>query len=70
MKRRNFLWTLGSAAACTAFGARPLLAQAKKGRVLYFTRSVGFEHSPVKREGSELGVFRKGAGRMGQGSRV
>ena len=59
MKRRNFLLTLGSAAACTAFGARPLLAQAKKGRVLYFTRSVGFEHSPVKREGSELGFSEK-----------
>ncbi|MCU0981147.1 MAG: ThuA domain-containing protein [Pirellulaceae bacterium] len=59
MKRRNFLWTLGSAAACTAFGARPLLAQAKKGRVLYFTRSVGFEHSPVKREGSELAFSEK-----------
>lgn len=59
MQRRNFLWTLGSAAACTALGARPLLAQAKKGRVLYFTRSVGFEHSPVKRTGSELGFSEK-----------
>ena len=59
MKRRNFLLTLGSAAACTALTRRPLLAQAKKGRVLYYTRSVGFEHSPVKREGDQLAFSEK-----------
>jgi type 1 glutamine amidotransferase len=35
------------------------LAQGQKSRVLYFTRSVGFEHSPVKRNGSELAFSEK-----------
>ena len=47
MTRRD-LFSL--AAAPLALGA----AQAKKQKVLYFTRSAGYEHSVVKRKGSEL----------------
>ncbi len=54
MKRRNFLLTLGAAAASTGLVGRPLFAQPKRGRVLYFTRSSGFEHSVVKRDGDNL----------------
>lgn len=59
MRRRQFLLTVGTVAAGTAFRGRPALAQGKKSRVLYFTRSVGFEHSPVKRDGSALGFSEK-----------
>jgi len=59
MRRRQFLQTCTAAAAGTAILGRPLLAQGKKAKVLYFTRSVGFEHSPVKREGGELAFSEK-----------
>jgi len=59
MRRRQFLCTCGAAAASAALLKRSLLAQAKKAKVLYFTRSVGFEHSPVKREGNELAFSEK-----------
>jgi len=59
MRRREFLWTAGAAAAWAAFAGRRSLAEAKRKRILYFTRSVGFEHSPVKRQGSELSYSEK-----------
>jgi type 1 glutamine amidotransferase len=46
MRRRDLLLT----AAAGALGA----AEARKRKVLYFTRSAGFEHSVVHREGSQL----------------
>jgi hypothetical protein len=46
-------------AAWTALAGRKALAQSKPKRVLYFTRSVGFEHSPVKRPGHELSFSEK-----------
>jgi uncharacterized protein len=48
MKRRDVLKMVG--AAPLAWAAEP----AKLRRVLYFTRSGGFEHSVVKRSGAEL----------------
>ena len=49
MKRRDFLLRTGAATLVSAF---PLgwakAAEGKKQRVLYFTRSAGYEHSPVK----------------------
>jgi hypothetical protein len=59
MQRREFLSSLGTVAACSAWGASPLWAQGKKAKVLYFTLSVGFEHSPVKRDGNELAFSEK-----------
>lgn len=59
MRRRDFMLTVGAAATWTALSGRPAFAQGKKAKVLYFTRSVGFEHSPVKRKGSELGFSEK-----------
>jgi hypothetical protein len=55
MKRRAFLLTAGAAAAWTTFSARPLLAQTRKPKVLYFTRGA-FEHDPVKRQGRQLAL--------------
>ena len=46
MRRRDLLW----AAAAGALGA----AETKKRKVLYFTRSAGFEHSVVRRQGAQL----------------
>jgi uncharacterized protein len=60
MQRRQFLWTLGTAAVCTALrGPLAFADEKKKAKVLYFTRSVGFEHSPVKRNGTELAFSEK-----------
>ena len=59
MRRRDFMFTVGAAATWTALSGRPALAQGKRARVLYFTRSVGFEHSPVKRKGTELAFSEK-----------
>lgn len=63
MKRRQFL--AGAALAglalplkSSALWAAPAVA-ARRKKVLYFTRSVGFEHSPVKREGDALGFSEK-----------
>jgi type 1 glutamine amidotransferase len=46
MRRRDLLLT----AAAGALGA----AEARKRKVLYFTRSAGFEHSVVRRQGAQL----------------
>jgi type 1 glutamine amidotransferase len=54
MRRRQFIGTVGAAAlGLSAFPLRRVIAgQSKKPKILYFTRSVGFEHSPVaSREG-------------------
>ncbi len=54
MKRRNFM--LSSAAAGLVAYANPsdAGAQIKKRRLLYFTKSSGFEHDAVKRDGDRL----------------
>jgi type 1 glutamine amidotransferase len=56
MRRREFLLSSGVAAlGLSAFPARWVSAAGtKKQRVLYFTRSQGFEHSVVRRKGDEL----------------
>lgn len=55
MKRRSFLASAGAAAALSALPLR--LSRAALNRppkVLYFTRSAGFEHSVVARKNGEL----------------
>ena len=52
MTRRELLH-FGSAAALWT-SARALAADTKKRRVLYFTRSAGFEHSVVRRQADQL----------------
>jgi len=55
MRRRD---VLKAAAGAMGWSALPLgwaaAAEEKKKQVLYFTRSVGFEHSPVRRKGEKL----------------
>jgi type 1 glutamine amidotransferase len=59
MKRRDFL-AAGVAVGVSAFPARWIAADdKKKQKVLYFTRSQGFEHGPVKRNGGELAFSEK-----------
>ncbi|NQT15665.1 MAG: ThuA domain-containing protein [Planctomycetes bacterium] len=56
MRRRDFLLSTGAAAlglSTLPFG-RAAAARLKKQKILYFTRSRGFEHSPVHREGDQL----------------
>ena len=52
MRRREFLLSTGVAAlGLSAFPTRWVsAAETKKQRVLYFTRSQGFEHSVVQAE--------------------
>ena len=56
MKRRDMLLAAGAAfAGLSAFPLRWARAAGnEKPKVLYFTRSVGFEHSPVGRQGDQL----------------
>ncbi len=56
MKRREMLKITGAAVGLSMFplGWTPAADSKKKGKVLYFTRSAGFEHSVVKRHGGEL----------------
>jgi type 1 glutamine amidotransferase len=56
MRRREFLLSSGLAAlSVSAFPTGWVSAAGnKKQRVLYFTRSAGFEHSVVRRKGDEL----------------
>jgi len=66
MNRRDMLLTAGAAAI--GLSAFPLnwvaatekdAAEKKRHKVLYFTRSAGFEHPPVIRNGAELGASEK-----------
>jgi uncharacterized protein len=60
MKRREMLLASGAAlAGLSAFPFCRALAAEKKQKVLYFSRSAGFEHSPVIRHGSELSASEK-----------
>ena len=55
MKRREMLLsTAGALAGASAFPLRWAGAAEKKQKVLFFTRSVGYEHSVVKRVGGKL----------------
>lgn len=68
MRRRDFLLTSGAALlASSTFPLRWVpAADGKKQKVLYFTRSAGFEHSAVKRKGDELSFSEKVLTEMGQ----
>jgi uncharacterized protein len=67
MNRRDMLLTVGAAAV--GLSAFPLnlvaaatekdAAEKKRHKVLYFTRSAGFEHPPVIRKGGELSASEK-----------
>ena len=55
MRRRQMLLTAGAAAVgLSAFPLHWVAAAQKRQKVLYFTRSAGFEHSVVKRTGDQL----------------
>jgi len=68
MRRREMLKVataaaLGAFASPLAVGAPP---ETKKRKVLYFTRSAGFEHSVVRREGAQLSHSEKVLIEMGR----
>ena len=55
MRRRDFLLSTGTALAVSGFPCRWVSAGGNKPqKLLYFTRSAGFEHSVVTRKGKEL----------------
>ena len=68
MKRREFLSSIGSLVVCsTAFPLQwARAASGKKQRVLYFTRSAGFEHSVVRRKGDQLAFSERVLTEMGK----
>jgi type 1 glutamine amidotransferase len=67
MKRREMLKAASLAAlGLSAFPLRWAAAEEKKQKVLYFTRSAGFEHSVVHREGDQLAHSEKVLTEMGK----
>jgi uncharacterized protein len=68
MKRREMLLAGGAALlGASAFPLRWAAAQdKKKQKVLYFTRSAGFVHDPVRRKGSELSSSEKALMQLGE----
>jgi uncharacterized protein len=67
MRRREFLLGGGAALGLSAFPMQWVRAAGKKRqRVLYFTRSGGFEHSAVKRKGDEPAFSEKVLVEMGK----
>jgi hypothetical protein len=66
MKRREVLISLGAAAGASLFPYSFVRGTEKKQRILYFTRSAGFEHSAVKRNGDELSFSEKTLTEMGK----
>jgi hypothetical protein len=67
MNRRDLLRASGAAALLSAFPLRWADAADKKvQKVLYFTRSAGFVHSVVKRNGEELAHSEKVLTEMGK----
>ena len=67
MKRREMLKAASLATlGLSAFPLRWAAAEQKKQKVLYFTRSAGFEHSVVHREGDQLAHSEKVLTEMGQ----
>lgn len=55
MKRRRMLLSTGAAVVgLSTFPMRWVAAAEKRRKLLYFTRSAGFEHSVVKRNGDQL----------------
>ena len=60
MKRREMMLAAGAAAlGLSTFPFGWAAAQEKKRKILYFTRSAGFEHSPVHRQGDQLSLSEK-----------
>jgi len=67
MKRRDMLLSTGAALGLSAFPMRWVsAAEGKKPRVLYFTRSAGFQHGVVARKGDELSFSEKVFQEMGE----
>jgi hypothetical protein len=57
MNRRDMLMATGAAVAASAFGMHWVAgADKKKQKILYFSRSAGFEHEAVKRAGEKAWI--------------
>ncbi len=67
MRRREMLRTSAAALGLSAFPFGWVAAQGqKKQKLLYFTRSAGYEHSAIRRTNGELGFSEKVLTEMGQ----
>jgi type 1 glutamine amidotransferase len=67
MRRRDMLLTTGAALGLSTFPLRWAgAADGKKPRVLYFTRSAGFQHGVVARKGDQLSFSEKVFTEMGE----
>lgn len=67
MKRREFLAGTALAGLALPFGSRKVLAgSSRRKKVLYFTRCAGYEHSVVKRAGTQLAFSEKVLTELGQ----
>ncbi|MBN2293506.1 MAG: ThuA domain-containing protein [Pirellulales bacterium] len=67
MKRRDMLLSTGAAIIGLSAGPlRRVVAEPKKPKVLYFTRSVDFEHSAVRRDGNNLSISERVLSELGE----
>ncbi|MBX7168263.1 MAG: ThuA domain-containing protein [Pirellulales bacterium] len=67
MQRREFVRAAGAALSLSAFPWGWTAAQDQpKKKVLFFTRSAGFEHSAIRREGDQLGYAEKRLTELGE----
>jgi type 1 glutamine amidotransferase len=67
MRRREMLFRTGAAVVgASAFPFGWAAADEKKQKVLYFTRSAGYEHPPVIRKGEDLSASEKALTQWGQ----
>ena len=66
MRRRDFLLTTGATLGLSAFPVGWVSAMGgKRQKLLYFTRSAGFQHGAVKRDGDQLAFSEKTLTEMG-----
>src|SRR6266851_5150067 len=62
MNRREFITGIGAAALCAGTGGEARAAdmvREPKRKILMFTKSAGYEHSAIHREGGKLGFAEK-----------
>jgi len=70
MRRRDLLLSAGAAVGLSLFAPWSPAAETKRRRLLYFTRSAGYEHSAVRRDGDRLSISERVLVELGKKNNV